>query len=218
MGDPSATTGTGTGTGTTPLLHQQQLGPWWRRHLRLRNPLSSEISGAVGDLGTYIPIVITLTLVSHLDLSTTLIFTALYNIATGLLFGVPMPVQPMKSIAAVAVTESPHLSVSQIAAAGLSTAAVLLVLGATGLMSFFYRYLRNQFIIAANGLTGSEGSIAKGPRTITFIHVDPILCLPLTCIPKLRLLSQVHSPSRCPWSSALSGSLICLLRHQIHSI
>ncbi|CAN0927183.1 Molybdate transporter 2 [Linum grandiflorum] len=120
---------------TTPLLQ------WWPRQLRLKTNLASEISGAVGDLGTFIPIVLTLTLVSHLDLSTTLIFTALYNILTGLLFGLPMPVQPMKSIAAVAVSETPHLTVSQIAAAGISTATTLLFLGATGLMSLIYRYL-----------------------------------------------------------------------------
>lgn len=95
----------------------------------------------MGDLGTYIPIVLALTLVCQLDLSTTLIFTALYNIATGLIFGIPMPVQPMKSIAAVAVSETPHLTVSQIAAAGLCTAGTLFILGATGLMSFFYRYI-----------------------------------------------------------------------------
>lgn len=52
-----------------------------------------------------------------------------------------MPVQPMKSIAAVAVSETPHLTVSQIAAAGLCTAGTLFILGATGLMSFFYRYI-----------------------------------------------------------------------------
>ncbi|KAI3463366.1 hypothetical protein Pfo_020029 [Paulownia fortunei] len=128
---------------TTPLLHQHLEG--WRHRiaisLRLKTTLLSELSGAVGDLGTYIPIVLALTLVSNLDLSTTLIFTALYNIATGFLFGIPMPVQPMKSIAAVAVSETPHLTVSQIAAAGISTAAVLLFLGATGLMSFLYRFL-----------------------------------------------------------------------------
>ncbi|XP_062008270.1 molybdate transporter 2 [Rosa rugosa] len=117
--------------------------PWnrWRHHLRLKTTLCAELSGAVGDLGTYIPIVLALTLVSHLDLSTTLIFTSLYNFATGLLFGIPMPVQPMKSIAAVAISESPHLTLPQIAAAGLSTAAVLLLLGATGLMSFLYRFI-----------------------------------------------------------------------------
>lgn len=52
-----------------------------------------------------------------------------------------MPVQPMKSIAAVAISESPHLSIPQIAAAGLSVSAVLIFLGSTGLMSFLYRYL-----------------------------------------------------------------------------
>ncbi|KAL1551317.1 CCR4-NOT core ubiquitin-protein ligase subunit mot2 [Salvia divinorum] len=109
--------------------------------LRLKTSLLSELSGAVGDLGTYIPIVLALTLVVNLDLSTTLIFTAFYNIATGVLFGTPMPVQPMKSIAAVAVTESAHLTVEQIAAAGICTASVLLLLGVTGLMSILYRYL-----------------------------------------------------------------------------
>ncbi|KDP37159.1 hypothetical protein JCGZ_06215 [Jatropha curcas] len=123
---------------TTPLLHQNR---WWRRRIRLKTALSSELSGAVGDLGTFIPIVLTLTLVSHLDLSTTLIFTSLYNISTGLLFGLPMPVQPMKSIAAVAVSELPHLTAAQIATAGATTAATLLILGATGLMSFFYNFI-----------------------------------------------------------------------------
>ncbi|CAE6206165.1 unnamed protein product [Arabidopsis arenosa] len=129
-------------TTTSPLLpgDRGRCG-WLRRRLRLKNPLSSELSGAVGDLGTFIPIVLTLTLVSNLDLSTTLIFTGFYNIATGLLFDIPMPVQPMKSIAAVAVSESPHLTPSQIAAAGASTAATLLLLGATGAMSFLYNLI-----------------------------------------------------------------------------
>ncbi|CAH8277451.1 unnamed protein product [Arabidopsis lyrata] len=129
-------------TTTSPLLpNDRGRCGWLRRRLRLKNPLSSELSGAVGDLGTFIPIVLTLTLVSNLDLSTTLIFTGFYNIATGLLFDIPMPVQPMKSIAAVAVSESPHLTPSQIAAAGASTAATLLLLGATGAMSFLYNLI-----------------------------------------------------------------------------
>ncbi|KAG2325966.1 hypothetical protein Bca4012_040560 [Brassica carinata] len=127
-------------TTSTPLLPDHRCG-WLRRRLRLKNPLSSELSGAVGDLGTFIPIVLTLTLVSNLDLSATLIFTGFYNMATGLLFDIPMPVQPMKSIAAVAVSESPHLTPSQIAAAGASTAATLLLLGATGAMSFLYNLI-----------------------------------------------------------------------------
>ncbi|XP_049396063.1 molybdate transporter 2 [Solanum stenotomum] len=131
---------------TTPLLRRNL----WRSRLsalpftgslRLKTSLLSELGGSVGDLGTYIPIVLALTLVSNLDLSTTLIFTAFYNIITGAIFGIPMPVQPMKSIAAVAVSEIPHLTVPQIAAAGICTAGTLLFLGVTGLMSFFYRFI-----------------------------------------------------------------------------
>ncbi|XP_066306671.1 molybdate transporter 2-like [Miscanthus floridulus] len=108
--------------------------------IRLKTSVWSELGGAVGDLGTYIPIVLALSLASHLDLGTTLIFTALYNFATGLLFGIPMPVQPMKSIAAVALS-SAHLTVPQIMAAGLAVAAILLFLGVTGLMTCIYRLL-----------------------------------------------------------------------------
>ncbi|CAL4948458.1 unnamed protein product [Urochloa decumbens] len=108
--------------------------------IRLKTSVWSELGGAVGDLGTYIPIVLALSLASHLDLGTTLIFTALYNFSTGLLFGIPMPVQPMKSIAAVALS-SAHLTVPQIMSAGLAVAAILLFLGATGLMTFIYRLL-----------------------------------------------------------------------------
>ncbi|XP_027344634.1 molybdate transporter 2 [Abrus precatorius] len=123
---------------TTPLLSHNR---WLPSTVKLKTSIASEISGAVGDLGTYIPIVLALSLVNNLDLTTTLVFTALYNIATGLLFGLPMPVQPMKSIAAVAISETPPLTIPQISAAGLSVAAVLLLLGSTGLMSFLYRYL-----------------------------------------------------------------------------
>lgn len=101
----------------------------------------AEVSGALGDLGTFVPIAIALTLVNGLDLGTTLIFTGAYNIITGLLFGVPMPVQPMKSIAAVAISQSDPLSLTQIAAAGLSTAGVLFILGITGLMGYVQRIL-----------------------------------------------------------------------------
>lgn len=53
----------------------------------------------------------------NLDLGTTLIFTGIYNIVTGLLYGVPMPVQPMKSIAAVAISNQ-SFGVPEIMAAG----------------------------------------------------------------------------------------------------
>ncbi|KAL2631629.1 hypothetical protein R1flu_016315 [Riccia fluitans] len=99
-----------------------------------------ETSGALGDLGTFIPILLALAYVNGVDLGTTLLFTGAYNVITGLAFGVPMPVQPMKSIAAVAIAEGPdRLTVPQIMAAGLSTGAVLAFLGLSGLMTLVNR-------------------------------------------------------------------------------
>uniref|UniRef100_A0A6V7QUY9 Molybdate transporter 2 n=1 Tax=Ananas comosus var. bracteatus TaxID=296719 RepID=A0A6V7QUY9_ANACO len=105
------------------------------RSFALKTSVWSELGGAVGDLGTFIPIVLALSLSCGLDLGTALVFTALYNALTGLLFGLPMPVQPMKSIAAVAIASSPPLPLPAIAAAGLSVAAALFLLGASGLMA-----------------------------------------------------------------------------------
>ncbi|KAJ3692996.1 hypothetical protein LUZ60_012091 [Juncus effusus] len=97
----------------------------------------AEINGAMGDLGTYIPIILALSLSRNLDLGTTLIFTGIYNIVTGLLYGVPMPVQPMKSIAAVAIS-NPSFGVPEIMAAGIITSGTVFVLGATRLMTLAY--------------------------------------------------------------------------------
>ncbi|KMT08768.1 hypothetical protein BVRB_6g134920 [Beta vulgaris subsp. vulgaris] len=96
-----------------------------------------ELNGALGDLGTYIPIVLALTLARNLDLGTTLIFTGIYNIITGAIYGVPMPVQPMKSIAAVAIA-NPDFGIPEIMAAGICTAGILFVLGVTQLMQLVY--------------------------------------------------------------------------------
>ncbi|XVF47942.1 hypothetical protein PTKIN_Ptkin03bG0150100 [Pterospermum kingtungense] len=101
----------------------------------------AELNGAMGDLGTYIPIVLALTLAKDLNLGTTLIFTGIYNFVTGAIYGVPMPVQPMKSIAAVAISEGSDFNIPEIMAAGICTGAILLVLGVTGLMQLAYKLI-----------------------------------------------------------------------------
>lgn len=97
----------------------------------------AELNGAMGDLGTYIPIILSLTLSKDLNLGTTLIFTGMYNIITGAIYGVPMPVQPMKSIAAEALSDD-GFGVPEIMAAGVLTGATLLLLGVTRLMQLVY--------------------------------------------------------------------------------
>lgn len=96
-----------------------------------------ELAGSLGDLGTFLPLLLGMAARNNLDFSAGLFFAGLFNVVTGLSFTIPMAVQPMKAIAAVALTE--NLTVSQILAAGATVSAVVLFLGLTGLIETLNR-------------------------------------------------------------------------------
>lgn len=97
----------------------------------------AEMGGALGDLGTFIPLLVGMVNRCGLQLGPALVCAGLMNLVTGLAFGIPMPVQPMKAIAAVAIDEG--LSQSQILAAGIATGGVMLFLALTGLIDWLNR-------------------------------------------------------------------------------
>ena len=103
----------------------------------LRSQPLLELSGAFGDLGTFLPIFIALSAAGQISAPATLIFSGLANIITGALFGIPLPVQPMKAIAAVAIAKD--LSNAEIAGAGFLVAGVVGLLSLTGLLDWFIR-------------------------------------------------------------------------------
>jgi MFS superfamily sulfate permease-like transporter len=103
-------------------------------HILKSQPVA-EISGSLGDLGTFLPIAIALSINGTISLSSTLVFSGIANILTGLFFGIPLPVQPMKAIAAVAIANA--FTNGEIAAAGLFVAACIFVFSATGLLRWF---------------------------------------------------------------------------------
>src|SRR5215469_9221181 len=83
-----------------------------------------ECSGACGDLGTFIPHVIGAITVVSLAPAGVLFGFAAFLIATGLFYGLPLPVQPMKAISAVILTGG--LRPGEVAAAGMMIGVVLL--------------------------------------------------------------------------------------------
>ena len=77
-----------------------------------------------------------------LSLRNTFVLSGLSSIATGLMFDIPMAVQPMKSIAAVALTaEAGEFSIESMLAAGIITATFVMLLGVTGLIDAFNRII-----------------------------------------------------------------------------
>ena len=106
----------------------------WRSILGQARFDRHEIAGSLGDMGTFLPLLVGMVAQNGLDFSAALFFAGLFNVVTGMIFAIPMAVQPMKAIAAIALTEG--LKAPQILAAGLIVSAVILLLGVTGLINW----------------------------------------------------------------------------------
>lgn len=98
-----------------------------------------EISGSLGDMGTFLPLLVGMSVQNGLDFASALFFAGLFNVITGLTFSIPMAVQPMKAIAAIALTEG--LTKEQILAAGMLVSFVILLLGLSGLIDWLNRLI-----------------------------------------------------------------------------
>ncbi|MFP4021427.1 MAG: putative sulfate/molybdate transporter [Halanaerobium sp.] len=98
-----------------------------------------EIAGAVGDYGTLIPIILGVAAVSELQLSPVIFFFALSYLATGFYYKLPMPVEPMKAIGAIAISGS--LTAAEIAGAGMMTGIIFLIAASTGLIKYIKKYI-----------------------------------------------------------------------------
>jgi MFS superfamily sulfate permease-like transporter len=99
----------------------------------------TEFSGSLGDLGLFIPLVVAMSSVGSLDLGAILVAAGAMNIATGCFFRQPIPVQPMKAIAAVAITEG--LAKGELMASGIVMGAILLAFGLTGTIGAIDRWI-----------------------------------------------------------------------------
>jgi len=98
-----------------------------------------EIAGSLGDMGTFIPLLVGMVVVNGLPFASALFFAGFFNVVTGFTFAIPMAVQPMKAIAAIAIAE--RLTVPQILAAGIATSAIIFMLGATRLIETINRFI-----------------------------------------------------------------------------
>ena len=117
-----------------------------------RQPVA-EISGSLGDLGTLLPLMIALAVQGSIQLGSTLVFSGLWNVLTGLLFGIPLPVQPMKAsgncylsilianadqhpqaIASAAISRREDPSMAVVVAAGQWVSLAVLLMSVTGLL------------------------------------------------------------------------------------
>ena len=91
-----------------------------------------ELAGSMGDFGTLFPLAVGYIAINGLDPSGLFIMLGLTNIALGLIYRLPMPLQPKKVIAVTAIVQK--WSPSLIYASGFGLGLIWLVLSFTGLL------------------------------------------------------------------------------------
>jgi SulP family sulfate permease len=93
-----------------------------------------ELAGAFGDLGTLLPIVVGMILINKLSPSTVLLAFGLFYLATGYYFRLPVPVQPLKAVGAIAIAYPALITEPVIGASGIIFGALLLLFALTGIV------------------------------------------------------------------------------------
>jgi len=91
-----------------------------------------EFAGSLGDLGTLLPIVVAMILINKLSPSTVFLSFGLFYLITGFYYRLPVPVQPLKAVGAIAIAYPLVITESVIGAAGIIFGIILLLLSISG--------------------------------------------------------------------------------------
>jgi sulfate permease, SulP family len=96
-----------------------------------------ELSGAVADLGVLIPLAVALIVQNGLSPTAVLLPAGLLYVVVSFVYRLPVPVQPLKALGAIAIAKG--LGSDEIAAAALILGAIFVVLGRIGALDLAAR-------------------------------------------------------------------------------
>ena len=120
-----------------------------------------ELSGAFGDLGTDLPLLVGMILAAGMDAGWVFLLFGSLQIAAGLIYGIPMPVQPLKAVAALVIAQ--QLGGPLIAGGALAIAVIMAVLTLTKAVDGLARLIPRAVIRGIQfGLGAKLGLLALG--------------------------------------------------------
>ncbi|CAN5321766.1 putative sulfate/molybdate transporter [soil metagenome] len=99
----------------------------------------NELAGAFGDIGTDLPLITGMIIAAGLDAAGVLILFGAMQWLTAVRYGIPMPVQPLKAMAVIVITQ--QIAAPVLYAAGLAIGATMLLLNVTGALSWLARVI-----------------------------------------------------------------------------
>lgn len=111
-----------------------------------------ELAGAFGDLGTDLPLLLGVIAASGADAASVFAVFGALQVGTGLVYGLPMPVQPLKAMAVLVIAQK--IPAATLAGGGVAIGALMLVLAASGLLGWLARVVPHAVV---RGLQGGLG-------------------------------------------------------------
>jgi MFS superfamily sulfate permease-like transporter len=98
-----------------------------------------EWNGAFGDLGTDLPLLAGMILTAKLDAASVLILFGVMQILTGLFYRIPMPVQPLKAMATLVISQ--HLSGNLLFGGGIAIGLTMGILAVSGVLDLLAKWI-----------------------------------------------------------------------------
>lgn len=92
----------------------------------------NELAGSFGDIGTDLPLIVGMIAVSGIDSASTFIVYGFLQVFSGLYYGIPMAVQPLKAVATIVIAQ--HLTGDVIYGGGLAIGIIMLFMTISGLV------------------------------------------------------------------------------------
>lgn len=116
--------------------------------------LLGDLSGAFADLGTFLSLVVAVLALRGFDASSILFGFGIFALATAAFYRLPIPVQPMKVVAAMIIVGA--LTPGQTAVVGILISLLLLVLVGSGLIGWIERLLPASVVLGVQLAFGVE--------------------------------------------------------------
>jgi len=91
-----------------------------------------ELAGSLGDLGTLLPIVVAMILINKLSPTAVFLSFGIFYLIVGFYYRLPVPVQPLKAVGAIAIANPALITESVIGASGIIFGVTLLLLAISG--------------------------------------------------------------------------------------
>jgi hypothetical protein len=145
-----------------------------------------ELAGALADIGVLVPIAVALIVGNGLSATAVLLPAGLLYLTAGFVYGLPIPVQPLKAFGAIAIAKG--LGSDEIAAGALLMGIVFLTLGRLGVLDLAARAFPRALIRGVQLTVGllflkiAWGLVTDPPRGFAEHALDPGWAAPLAAL------------------------------------